>query len=210
MNISKTWLWAAGLKVEFHKLKSDSKITFKERYNVSKNDIDDQNLPLDFTELYGYSNGMEFNWSTDDTREIGGRIHFLSYEDAFLYVREHDTWQIQQEETLPYFRPIDLITDEAECGIIYNGKEHLGNMMFYLERGDANLQSLDINFDGYLELLKMSRGFYYWPKALLDIESGNESEETKNFKKYMPQIFEDFNWGDFVTKYESLRLSKKE
>ncbi len=166
-------------------------------------------LPTSIQKLYKYANGVEIRWHLIKDSSQGGRIHFLNYETAFLTVNKYDDWQIEQEETLPYFRAIDLITDEAECGIIYNGKEYLGDTMFYLERGDANLQSLNINFDGYLELLKMSRGYYYWPKALLDIERGTESFETKNFKQNMPLIFEDFNWDEFVEKYQALRLSTK-
>jgi len=209
MEQSKLQEWEAELYVELYELSETGKISLTENYFVGKTDINDPNLHPDFIDLYKDSNGMEFYWATDNSNEIGGRIHFLNYETAFLTVNKYDDWQIEQEETLPYFRAIDLITDEAECGIIYNGKEYLSDTMFYLERGDSNLPCLDINFDGYLELLKMSRGYYYWPKVLLDIQSGEESPETNSFKQNMPLIFEDFSWDNFVAKYQALRLSTK-
>jgi len=54
-----------------------------------------------------------------------------------------------------------------------------------------------------------ARVYYYWPKVLLDIQSGEESAETLDFKHNMPLIFPDFNWSEFEKKYQSLRLSTK-
>lgn len=85
----------------------------------------------------------------------------------------------------------DLITDESECGFLLE-PDFDSKAIYYHRAGFPQLHNLDIDFDGYLEMVKEARAFYHWPKVLLDIQSGQEIEETKNFKKWMPEIFEEF------------------
>ena len=113
-----------------------------------------------------------------------------------------------EEELLEFFKPFDLVTDEAECGFLH--RPGFSSAAIYYHRiGRPQLYNLDLDFSGYLEMALAARVYYYWPKVLLDIQSGEESPETLDFKHNMPLVFPDFSWEGFVEKYQSLRLSIK-
>jgi hypothetical protein len=63
------------------------------------------------------------------------------------------------------------------------------------------MSPLGVDFEGYLQLLLKSRGFWYWQKAIATPEYDNpyasESLEESNFMKIMSQLFSDFNPSDF-------------
>lgn len=162
-----------------------------------------------FKKLFLYSNGVEIRWYFVKDSAQGGRLNFIEASDVLRdglgYIYEAE--DLEQEGLIEFFKPFDLITDEAECGFLLNPGFD-SKAIYYHRAGFPQLHNLDIDFDGYLEMVKEARAFYYWPKVLLDIQSGEESEETKNFKKWMPEIFEEFSWEDFVEKYNALRLSK--
>jgi len=63
------------------------------------------------------------------------------------------------------------------------------------------MRPLGVDFEGYLQLLLKSRGFWYWPLAIVGPEevdpSASMPEDEKNFREIMPQLFPDFNPSDF-------------
>ena len=63
------------------------------------------------------------------------------------------------------------------------------------------MSPLGVDFEGYLQLLLKSRGFWYWQKAIATPEYENPyvsvSVEESNFTTIMPQLFPDFNLSDF-------------
>ena len=120
----------------------------------------------------------------------------------------YESEDLEEEALIQFFKPFDLITDEAQCGFLLEpGFE--SRAMYYNRSGVPNLYNLDIDLKGYLTMALASRIYYYWPKVLLDIQVGEESVETQQFKQNMPQIFPDFDWEDYVEKYQSLRLSRQ-
>lgn len=172
-------------------------------------EIISNNIPLkDFYQKV--ANGFELEWSVEVGGEIGGRMHFLPMEQVLqdwktkLY-NEND---LEQNDLIQFFHPFDLITPEAQCGIMI-GTPYIDHEIYFNYSPYPETEGLDLNFEGYLEMAKEARIFYYWPKVLLDIQAQTESPETKAFKQHMPQIFPEFSWAAFVEKYESLRLSKQ-
>ncbi|NES90465.1 hypothetical protein, partial [Okeania sp. SIO2B9] len=158
--------------------------------------------------LYRNYNGLRIDWSSDDFGLIGGRINFLNLEDVIKswegYLYEED--EVAEYADIRFFHPFDLISDEAQCGIIINPNSNIKSI-FYNYSGEVDIYSLDIDFKGYLEMALEAKAFYYWPKVLLDIKNGEDSEEGKQFREEMPKIFKDFNFNKFVDKYNLLRLS---
>jgi RecA-family ATPase len=63
------------------------------------------------------------------------------------------------------------------------------------------MRPLGVDFEGYLQLLLKSRGFWYWPLAIAGSEdvdlSAPITREERNFREIMPQLFPDFNQSDF-------------
>ena len=174
------------------------------RSEVSENLNLDQNL----INLYRAYDGLKIDWATNDERVVGGQMHFLSMEEIIKswegYLYEDD--EVAADADIRFFHPFDLISEEAQCGIIIDPNSDIKSI-FYNYSGEMKIYSLDIDFKGYLEMALDAKVFYYWPKVLLDIKNNEESEETTNFREEMPKIFKDFNFNQFVEKYNSLRIS---
>ena len=159
--------------------------------------------------LYRNYNGLKINWASDDRRIIGGRLLFLKLEEiiksweGYLYKDE----DVSVDADIRFFHPFDLISDEAQCGIIIDPDNDIRSI-FYNYSGEMNIYSLDIDFKGYLEMASEAKIFFHWPKVLLDIKNNDESTETQNFREEMLKIFKDFDFNNFVDKYSSLRLSR--
>ena len=206
------FIWSAQLKVALHEAKNAGKITdLEEQYNLPLTDDDLQAyLPEVLKRLFTYANEMKIQWRSANKDEAGGQLHFLDKE-SFLKNGEGILFQAEttdKEERIRDFKAIDLITSEAHCGLLIDS-ESVNPELYYNETGYNQLHGLDIDFPGYLEMALAARIYYYWPKVLLDIQSGEESTETVNFKHNMPLIFPDFSWEEFKEKYQTLRLSTK-
>ena len=167
----------------------------------------DPNL-VEFYELI--SDGIQLNWNLKQNNEIGGQLHFLTMEEILKDWKGKlfDEDDISENDLIQYFHPFDLITPEAQCGIMLGmGYEDLE--IYYNFSSSSDTEGLDLDFAGYLEMSREARVFFYWPKVLLDIQNEEESPETEKFKTHMPEIFQDFSWNNFKSRYESLRLSRR-
>ena len=69
-------------------------------------------------------------------------------------------------------------------------------------------QGLNVDMEGYIQLLNMSGGFAYWQESLLFLQGNSEAtlDSIEKFKKYMPLIFPDFKWDEFVALYERVKI----
>ena len=196
-------IWAAHLKVGLHQAKESGHVKTVTEYYANPLKSDQQNPAWDETlrNIFSYADGMEVNWTADATGATGGRLHFMKMEHVFqnwegkLYESE----DLTNERMLAFFKPFDLITDETQCGFLHE-PDFESQSIYYNRSGEPALYDLDLDFKGYLDMALASRIYYYWPKVLLDIQSGEESVETENFKVNMPKIFPDFS---------SLRLSQQ-
>lgn len=161
---------------------------------------------IDFYKMF---DGFKLEWS-DTAGDLGGCMHFLKMEEVLQNWKGnlYDEDDLEENDLIEFFHPFDLITPEAQCGIMI-GMEYEDHEIHYNYSGTAETLGLDVDFEGYLEMAKEARIFFYWPKVLLDIQNKEENPETLSFKKNMPKIFPDFKWENFVAKYESLRLSKQ-
>ncbi len=166
----------------------------------------DKNLIDIYTEI---SNGFEIDWYNDKKRVVGGKMHFLEMKYVLQNWegRLYDEKDVQENDMIQYYKPFDLISEAFSCGFLIT-PDFVSRSIYCHNAPDPETYDLDIDFDGYMEMAKEARIFYYWPKILLDIQDGKESSEMTSFKIEMPKVFEDFNWGKFIEKYNSLRLSK--
>jgi hypothetical protein len=103
------------------------------------------------------------------------------------------------------FKIVDFFADESCVGYIHD--EQKVDYMQYLDLGDSEPKPLSLNFAGYLELLLTCRGFAYWQLVILHLRNGGGYEsKVEEFKTYMPQLFPDFKWEEFVALYEKVRI----
>jgi hypothetical protein len=165
----------------------------------------------EFKAIYERGNGFEMNW-VDSSGEITGKLEFLSADDIIrdwkktLLIDDDD---IEENYDIQYFHPFDLLAPEAQCGFVIT-PEKVYDSVYYHDAGESELHSLDLDFNGYCEMAVEARIFSYWQRVLLFLQGDSIGEaRTQLFKEYMPTIFPDFSWENFVSKYEGLRLSNK-
>ena len=156
--------------------------------------------------------GYGLIWYTDDSRIIGGRLKFAPTKYLFADQKEYgmyDDDMIAQNELIQYFQPLDNCTDETRVGFIIT-PDKIYDSLYYNVIGETELYNLDLNYEGYTQMVVEARAFYNWQRVLLHHEGYSIGEvETEVFKKHMPEIFPDWTWEGFIEKYESLKLSKK-
>lgn len=166
-------------------------------------------LPVNLQNFYKQVTHLQYKWETKepiDGRIIQGSINILPQKEVL------DDWQgvTYLEDTPHYddiedFKVVDFFDDLACVGYI-NTKRKVDYMQ-YLRIGSMELDPLDLDFDGYIELMFAARGFSYWPKVIIDLRAGEElGPDSETFKTYMPQIFPNFKWEDFVALYEKVRI----
>ncbi len=208
--------WHDELSMHIYDAEDSGKIEeFEENYNlpISQKDIsklEENQLPEAFIELYKMFDGFELKWFSDSENGIGGNMHFLAINYVLQDWKEnlYDEADIVQNDLIQHYKPFDLITETFSCGFLVT-PDYTSNSIYCHVAPEPEIYDLGIDFSVYLELAKEARFFNYWPKVLLDIQSGEESPETTSFKQNMPLIFEDYNWDEFVEKYQALRLSTK-
>ena len=102
---------------------------------------------------------------------------------------------VDKNKDIKKYYPIDIFSDEAHCGTLAN--EQGSSRMYYHSYGDDELFDLMVDFKGYLNLAIEAKGFFYWPKYLLEHHYSKQSEERSNFKKEMPLLFPKFKIEEF-------------
>lgn len=157
------------------------------------------------------NNGWELRWETGNS-SIGGCIDLAETKHLFaepesLGFYDEDT---DEDADIRFFHPFDYPSPESYVGFIIR-PDTIYKSVYYMSIGDYELNNLDLDFDGYTQMAIESRVFNHWQVVLLyymgDINIG--SSETETFKAEMPKIFPNWKWENFIAKFESLRISKK-
>lgn len=165
----------------------------------------EQGVNQDIINFYKESNGYIINWINDPMKNIVGKINIIKLEyiinswEGDIYFEDEPS-----DSQLRMFRPVDQFSEEAHCGILLgeDGKQR----MYFHTYGEDELYDLMIDFSGYLLLAIEARGFFYWQKYLLEKLYDIKSEESENFKKYMPKLFDGFTLEKFNNNFDQLKL----
>lgn len=160
------------------------------------------NLSTAMIDFYSEANGITIQWERKEHKEIAdgglaaGYINLLPLDEVFqdwiniIYFDEDDSFKP--------LHPLDFFIDEA-CAALYLDSSD-SPQVYYHYLGEA-MSPLGVDFEGYLQLLLKSRGFWYWHKAIAQPEYFNPyvpiSVEERNFREIMPQLFPDFDASDF-------------
>lgn len=102
------------------------------------------------------------------------------------------------------FHPIDFFVDEATAGAFLNEPDR-EDLSLYLYNFEGEPTSLHLDMTGYVEMMLASKGFLYWQYAVLEILNSKENPVSKRFKEWMPKLFPDFNWADYVALYQGFK-----
>jgi len=197
------------------KLNVELKKTLNDKINLTDYDIDLGNesssalLPKYLAEFYKENSHLKIEWETrelvgENSWKPCGRINILK-ADLVLSDWKEVVYFDGDSQELKQFKIVDNFVPEAHCGFLLN--ENNSDAMYYHESGEPELVPLGVDFSGYLELMFMARGFWYWQQAVLLIKNGRTSTTAAgDFKTYMPQIFPDFKWEEFVGLWERVRI----
>lgn len=166
--------------------------------------------PKQIKKFFSELNGVDIHWQSYKDKKklnISGRIHLLSSEKVAMDTKDVVWFNHTPENSiLRKFKIIDFFVDEAAVGFIEN--DATGQLYFYEFAGEP--QPLGVAFDGYVQLLCMCKGFFYWQKSLLEMGTKTkELQETKDMKQHLPNIFPDFNFDAFTALFQKVRLHKK-
>lgn len=167
-------------------------------------------IPESLRRFYQELSHTHIKWETREAMlnesKLFGCINLLKAEQVL------SDWEgIVYFKSLPHydwmqkFKVVDFFADEACVGFIQS--ENNLDYMEYLDLGENETQPLSLTFEGYYELMIAARGFLYWQRAILHIRNGGGYEvDIDRFKTYMPQIFPDFKWEEFVALYERVKI----
>lgn len=180
-------------------------------------------LPDSLQGFYSLTNGYSMYWEgkiptrkKDEKQIERGIIDILGLEDLFedysvIELEENYGYYIKGEEVFSktgQFIPVDSIGDI--CVGVFS-KENNDDMMYYHDFG-IGFYPLKVDFEGYLELVFMARGYMMWQDVLLYLEYGKNDpamlgmSEYEDFVEDMPLLFPDFNMDEFIKLYESLKI----
>jgi hypothetical protein len=136
--------------------------------------------------------------------QVCGKINILPFKTVFGDWEGIVWFNNQSNSELQQFRVFDFFSNEACVGFYDNDDQ--SKELFYLYFGEKPL-SLSLDVEGYCKMLQQSYGFFYWQLAIVEIKTNKSSPESRDFKHYMPQLFQDFNYDKFVELYRQLKIN---
>jgi hypothetical protein len=163
-------------------------------------------LPLGVIDLYESINGYTLNWQHTDYKDVssvGGLCRILSRQEIKMPL-QGIVWfdSTAADDPIRNFIIIDFFIDEACAGVYKDAND---NAVYFYEF-ESKPRSLNLDIDGYITMLCLARCFRFWQTVLIFIATGEERQEVNDFKKYMPLLFPDFNYDEFVSVYNSVKL----
>jgi hypothetical protein len=161
-------------------------------------------LILKFYSCFG-AWGVKWETRPDFSIRALGIFNFLSIEEV-MQDWDNEFGGNSWAPDMKGFRPFDMFYEmEGHVGFFVDRPDKKG---LYLSETDGEAQPLHVNFEGYLKLLAMSKGYGWWQNSLIEISTGISKAGVTAFKENMPKIFPEFNWEEFVALYESVRIDK--
>ncbi len=189
-------------------------LTRNENFNIEKMKLhkpeSDENLLHQLSgslkDFYTQTNGYMLQWSHKKVKDrfATGAVDILNLNKVL------GDWKgvlwfegAAKDDPMKNFRVLDYVTDEVFVGFYVNSEKQ--DHLFYYSISDVPV-SLKLDMQGYIQIMCFCHGFKFWQKAILSILDKKEYPETEHFKKYMPQLFNDFKYTDFEALYQSIKL----
>ncbi|MNJ90965.1 hypothetical protein D3C87_86050 [compost metagenome] len=200
-----------GIDKKYKILKIDS-IFFTQEENfflLNQNNISDKAI----IKFYSCFSQWKLHWKNKDNINIHieGIIELQPLEEIFAGHWDEtwaDTWEgTEIAEDMVGFRPLDSFYEGTGIVGFYINRFDKQGLYLYKEEGEP--EPLHVDFEGYLKLLALSKGFGWWQNALIEISTGVHQPNTDSFRENMPEIFPEFNWEEFVALYQTVRIDKK-
>ncbi len=171
----------------------------EEELNAARSNFNLNPAMMDF---YCQANGIQIYWERKEEVDIRGGGLAAGYIDLLPVQEVFKDWEniiyFGEDDPCKPLHPIDFFISNACAALYLDGSDN--PEVYYYYRGER-MRPLGVDFEGYLELLLKSRGFWYWHLAIAGPEDVNPNApiptEERNFREIMPQLFPDFNQSDF-------------
>lgn len=165
------------------------------------------NWPIEIQSYFKEVNGMDVHWRHFDFQDkpnVCGKIN-LQKADKLGNLGKDIVWfnSTPIDSPLRKFKIIDFFADEASVGFFEGDKK---SEIMYLFLFDDKPLPLNINFKGYIDLLREARGFFYWQQVLVAQLTKKENQESLDFQFFMPKIFPDFKFDSFLKKFQKVKV----
>jgi len=151
---------------------------------------------------------QKVDWTNRGNAGVRGFINILPIEVATGSWEGSLYFKGKSPEGMKNFKAFDFFLPECCVGFYLADENENPNEELYAYDLEDEPEPLNVNMEGYIQLLYMARGFSYWPYVLRGLEGGRDYGVTEKFKNGMPQVFPDFKWEDFVALYEKVKLRK--
>jgi len=160
------------------------------------------NLTPAIIDFYSEANGLAIYWDRADEVDIPGGGVAAGYINLLPVQEVFKDWKniiyFSEDDPCKPLHPIDFFISNACAALYLDGSDN--PPVYYYYRGER-MRPLGVDFEGYLQLLLKSRGFWYWPLAIAGPEEVDPAApiptEERNFREIMPQFFPDFDPSDF-------------
>lgn len=159
-------------------------------------------VPEAMKQFYRQCNGLKLEWalaSAGDDRSPHGNISIMKVQQTFSswkgVIWFDEEWDDGRHKPL---HPLDFFVPEACAALFLDGSD---TPKVYYHYCGEQMDSLEVDFEGYLELLLKSRGYWYWQKAIVTDLTGQEyTVEPREFRLGMPELFDDYDPTFFLRK----------
>lgn len=157
------------------------------------------NFDKELLKFYSVITKWKVHWRTKESSnvQLEGTFNILPIED----VAKSDFESLSgQFPVLKNFTMLDYFYPEA-CVGFYLDKPENG---LYLHLFEGETHKLNLDFKGYLEMLKYTKGAAYWQNSLVEpvVRTSSRAIEALN------QIFPEVTVEGFYKLYDSLRMDK--
>ncbi|NEO93283.1 MAG: hypothetical protein F6K56_24905 [Moorea sp. SIO3G5] len=167
--------------------------------------------PSSIFEFHQNLNGLNIEWEinkkqSSDVKDIKGSVKILSLKEIIQDWKGVVYFDFTPESgRIRSFHPIDFFVDEACVGAFLNEKDRQ-ELSLYLYSFEGEPVNLNLNIEGYIQMMVLSKGFLYWQYSIIEILLDKENPVSHRFKEWMPELFPDFSWEKYIQKYNQLRI----
>lgn len=166
-------------------------------------------IPVDFINNYDTFFGFMIQWKSTPESGISanGSIKIMDLPTVFSDWKGEAYFDNTPEDDIYRdFKIVDYFYNEYACGILFGKQKDF--TFYYGELDGLGLQSLDLDINGYIEMMIYSKGYSHWQTGILDLLYGYNLANLSEMKENMPKLFPDWTWEGFVQKFEEVRLNK--
>ncbi|WP_062056998.1 hypothetical protein [Aquimarina longa] len=158
------------------------------------------NLEDEIKNFYAALKGWKVKWMLKPELgiDIEGSINILPIEEVLIGDVD---FLPEKYPVMKNFTLLDYFYNEAAVGFYLDQPE---KGLFYFEF-DANPQKLNLDFKGYLEMLKYTKGAAYWQKSVIEPIIDETSSPTI---EKMNKLFPEITVKGFYELYNTLRIDE--